>query len=390
MNSPLEGGQRGCSLTILKLTINIKTKQPYRFIISGGGTGGHIYPAIAIANELKSRYPKAEFLFVGASDRMEMEKVPQAGYRIEGLWISGLQRSLSAKNLMFPFKLVSSLLKSRKILRKFKPNAAIGTGGYASAPLLKVASGKKIPCLIQEQNSHAGITNKWLSKTVAKICVAYDAMERFFPAEKLVVTGNPVRQDLLEITSKRNEAQQYFKLNSGLKTILVLGGSLGARKINELVDEAVDYFKAENVQVLWQCGKLYENTYVKKARGGIQVHPFFNRMDLAYAAADVIISRAGALSVSELCLVGKPVIFIPSPNVSEDHQTKNARSISEKNAAILLRENEADEKFQSTLDGLLKDEGLQRKLSENIKKLAKPNAARDIVDEIEKLLKVNS
>jgi len=375
---------------ILKYSTKIKTKTPYRFIISGGGTGGHIYPAIAIANELKLRYPHAELLFVGASDRMEMEKVPQAGYAIEGLWISGIQRSLSAKNLMFPFKLISSLLKSRKIVKKFKPNVAIGTGGYASAPLLKVASGKNIPCLIQEQNSHAGITNKWLSKTVDKICVAYDGMERFFPAEKLLLTGNPVRQDLLEITSKRSEALGFFKLNSELKTILVLGGSLGARKINELVDGALEYFKSEKVQVIWQCGKLYENKYVSKASESIQVHPFLNRMDLAYAAANVIISRAGALSVSELCLVGKPVIFIPSPNVSEDHQTKNALSISEKNAAILLRENEADEKFQKAIDGLLKDEKLQHNLSVNIKKLAKPNAAKDIVDEIEKLLKSNS
>lgn len=341
---------------------------------------------------MKSRYPNAEFLFVGASDRMEMEKVPQAGYKIEGLWISGLQRSLSAKNLMFPFKLISSLLKSRSIIKTFKPNVAIGTGGYASAPLLKVASGKNIPCLIQEQNSHAGITNKWLSKTVAKICTAYSGMERFFPAEKIVLTGNPVRQDLLEIASKRAEGQTFFKLNPDLKTILVLGGSLGARKINELVDGALDYFNAENVQVIWQCGKLYEQKYTSTPFSvqaiTVQVHPFLNRMDLAYASADVIISRAGALSVSELCLVGKPVIFIPSPNVSEDHQTKNALSISEKNAAILLREYEADEKFQLTIDRLLKDEKLQQTLSENIKKLARPNAAKDIVDEIEKLLKI--
>lgn len=368
----------------------MSNNNPYRFIISGGGTGGHIYPAIAIANELKSRYANAEFLFVGASDRMEMEKVPQAGYKIEGVWISGLQRRLSLKNLLFPFKLISSLMKSRSIIKKFKPNVAIGTGGYASAPLLKVASGKNIPCLIQEQNSHAGITNKWLSKTVDKICTAYDGMDRFFPAEKIVLTGNPVRQDLLEITSKRAEAQQFFKLNPVLKTILVLGGSLGARKINQLVNGAQEYFKAENVQVIWQCGKLYEAQYASAPLGNqndnVQVHPFLNRMDLAYAAADVIISRAGALSVSELCLVGKPVLFIPSPNVSEDHQTKNALSISEKNAAILLRESEAGEKFQQTIDSLLKDETLQQELSENIKKLAKPNAAIEIVDEIEKLL----
>ncbi len=337
---------------------------------------------------MKSRFPEAEFLFVGASDRMEMEKVPQAGFKIEGLWISGLQRSLSAKNLMFPLKLISSLMKSRKIIKKFKPHAAIGTGGYASAPLLKVASGKNIPCLIQEQNSHAGITNKWLSKTVNKVCTAYDEMDKFFPAEKIVLTGNPVRQDLLDITSKRNEAQQFFKLKPELKTILVLGGSLGAGKINQLVDKALGYFKAENVQVIWQCGTLYQGQYLQKSEGFIQVHPFLNKMDMAYAAADIIVSRAGALSVSELCLVGKPVIFIPSPNVSEDHQTKNALSVSEKNAAILLRESEADENFQQTIGRLLKDKALQQNLSENIKKLAKPNAAKDIVDEIEKLLKI--
>lgn len=317
---------------------------------------------------------------------MEMEKVPQAGYAIEGLWISGLQRSLSFKNLMFPFKLIFSLIKSRGIIKRFKPHAAIGTGGYASAPLLKVASGKNIPCLVQEQNSHAGMTNKWLSKSVTTICTAYEGMEQFFPSEKIVLTGNPVRQDLLEIASKRVEAQRFFKLKPNLPTLLVLGGSLGARKINELMYAAMAFFKAENIQVIWQCGKLYENNYLSNTEGAIQVHSFLNRMDLAYAAADVIVSRAGALSVSELCLVGKPVIFIPSPNVAEDHQTQNALSISKKNAAILLRENEADEKFKTTISDLLKDENKQKTLSENIKKLAKPNAAAAIADEIEKLL----
>lgn len=336
---------------------------------------------------MKVRYPDAQFLFVGASDRMEMEKVPQAGYEIIGLWISGLQRSLSFKNLMFPFKLISSLLKSKSIIKKFKPNAAIGTGGYASAPLLKAASGKGVPCLIQEQNSHAGITNKWLSKSVTTICTAYDGMERFFPSEKIVLTGNPVRQDLLEIASKRTEAQNFFNLNESNKTILVLGGSLGARKINQLVANTLPYFIENDIQLIWQCGKLYESDYKTLATESIQVHPFLNRMDLAYAAADVIISRAGALSVSELCLVGKPVIFIPSPNVSEDHQTKNALSISEKNAAILLREKEADNDFQETIGSLLTDVVRQQELSENIRKLARPNAAKDIVDEVDKLLR---
>lgn len=358
----------------------------YKFIISGGGTGGHIYPAIAIANELKSRYPDAEFLFVGAKDRMEMEKVPQAGYKIEGLWISGLQRSLSFKNLMFPFKLISSMIKSRSIIKKFKPDVAIGTGGYASAPLLRVASNRGIPCLIQEQNSHAGITNKWLSRKVRRICTAYEGMEMFFPSEKIVLTGNPVRQDLLDISNKRGEAQIFFKLENDKKTLLVLGGSLGSKKINELMDNSLDFFREENIQVIWQCGKFYEEIYRQKAKGSIQVHAFLNRMDLAYAAADIIISRSGALSVSELCLVGKPVLFIPSPNVAEDHQTKNALSISEKNAAILLRESEADKSFEAVFSGLLEDTMMQQRLSENIKKLAKPNATRDIVAEIEKLI----
>ena len=357
-----------------------------KFIISGGGTGGHIYPAIAIADELKMRFPNAEFLFVGANDRMEMEKVPQAGYKIEGLWISGLQRNLSLKNLMFPFKLISSLVRSRSIIRKFKPDAAIGTGGYASAPLLRVASQNDIPCLIQEQNSHAGITNKWLSGKAKSICVAYDGMEKFFPSEKIKLTGNPVRQDLLDVSEKKAEAIKFFGLNENKKTLLVLGGSLGAGKINELIEKSVPFFEGEDVQVIWQCGKFYEEKYKNSGTTNIKVHTFLNRMDLAYAAATIIISRAGALSVSELCLVGKPVIFIPSPNVAEDHQTKNALSISEKNAAILLKENELDERFEEEFSKLLASEETQRMLSKNIQQLAKPNATKNIVDEIERIM----
>lgn len=363
--------------------------KPYKFIISGGGTGGHIYPAVAIANELKERYPDADFLFVGAKDRMEMEKVPQAGYEIEGLWISGLQRSLSLKNMLFPFKLLSSLWRSRSIIKKFKPTVAVGTGGYASAPLLRVASNKGIPCVLQEQNSHAGITNKWLANKAQKICVAYEGMERFFPSEKIKITGNPVRQDLLNVTSKRIEALSFFKLKETKKTLLVLGGSLGARKINELVYQSLSFFAESNIQVIWQCGSFYENEYKDKGTEAVQVHTFLNRMDLAYAAADIIISRAGALSVSELCLVGKPVIFIPSPNVSEDHQTKNAMAISEKNAAILLKEIELESRFEAVFSEVLSSEKLQGELSENIKRLAKPNATKEIVDEIEKLLLKN-
>ncbi|PHR10757.1 MAG: undecaprenyldiphospho-muramoylpentapeptide beta-N-acetylglucosaminyltransferase [Aequorivita sp.] len=364
--------------------------KPRKFIISGGGTGGHIYPAVAIANELKTRFPDAEFLFVGAEDRMEMEKVPQAGYEIKGLWISGLQRRLSLQNLAFPLKLVSSLAKSFKILKNFKPDIAIGTGGYASAPLLRMAALKGVPCLIQEQNSHAGITNKWLSGKVQKICVAYEGMDKFFPSEKIKLTGNPVRQDLLDISLKREEAMTFFNLKKNSKTLLVLGGSLGAKRINQLIEKSLPFLKKQNLQVIWQCGKYYGEIYKSKASEAVQVHTFLNRMDLAYAAADFIISRAGALSVSELCLVGKPVVFIPSPNVAEDHQTKNAMAISQKNAALLIKENELDANFEKEFSALLASEEKQKALSENIKKLAKPNAAKEIVEEIEKLLKMRN
>ncbi|PHS68430.1 MAG: undecaprenyldiphospho-muramoylpentapeptide beta-N-acetylglucosaminyltransferase [Flavobacterium sp.] len=360
----------------------------YKFIISGGGTGGHIYPAVAIANELKAHYPNAVFLFVGAKDRMEMEKVPQAGYEIKGLWISGLQRSLSLKNMMFPFKLISSLWASKKIIKNFKPDVAIGTGGYASAPLLRVASNKGIPCLIQEQNSHAGITNKWLSNKANSICVAYDGMDEFFPSNKIKFTGNPVRQDLLDISTKREEAISFFKLNPNKKTILILGGSLGARKINELISSSLSLFEKLNLQVIWQCGKYYFETYKNKETDTVQIHAFLNRMDLAYAASDFIISRAGALSVSELCLVGKPVIFIPSPNVAEDHQTKNALAISNKSAAILIKENKLDSMFETEFSALISSEDKQQEFSKNIKSLAKPNATKEIVAEINRLLEL--
>ena len=361
-------------------------KQSINIIISGGGTGGHIYPAIAIANELKLRYPEAKFLFVGAKDKMEMEKIPQAGYEIKGLWISGIQRKLTLKNLSFPFKLISSLWKASRIIRKFKPTIAIGTGGFASGPTLIVASRKGIPTLIQEQNSYPGITNKILSKKAKSICVAYDHLERFFPVDKIVKTGNPVRQDLLTIHNKTEESKVFFKLDATKKTILILGGSLGARRINQLIEEQLDFFKNEDVQLIWQCGKLYADEYQKyNQKENVQVHQFLNRMDLAYAAADVIISRAGASSVSELCIVGKPTIFIPSPNVAEDHQTKNAKSIADKHGAILLKESEL-ETFPIVFETLMKDKGKQQSLSENIKGLALPNATSQIVNEIEKLL----
>ncbi len=361
-------------------------KKDLRVILSGGGTGGHIYPAIAIADEIKMRHPEAEFLFVGAKDRMEMEKVPQAGYKIEGLWISGIQRKLSLKNLAFPFKLLSSLKRSRKIIKDFKPDVVIGTGGFASGPLLKVASSQNIPTLIQEQNSYPGITNRLLSKTVNRICAAYEEVKRFFPAEKTVITGNPVRQDLLEVNSKRAEAVEFFKLDPAKKTVLVLGGSLGARRINQLIEKFSEEFEKKEIQLIWQTGKLYFSEYKKYSGKFVQTHEFLNRMDLAYAATDVIISRAGAISVSELCIVGKPVLFIPSPNVAEDHQAKNARAVAEKNAALMLTENELEDKFETEFFGLLKSEEKQEELSRNIKELALPNATPAIVDEVEKLI----
>jgi UDP-N-acetylglucosamine--N-acetylmuramyl-(pentapeptide) pyrophosphoryl-undecaprenol N-acetylglucosamine transferase len=362
--------------------------KPYRVILSGGGTGGHIYPAIAIANELKRRSTNTKFLFVGALDKMEMEKVPKAGYKIEGLWISGLQRKLSLKNLSFPFKLISSLLKSRRILKKFKPDIVIGTGGFASGPLLYVAGMKGIPSLIQEQNSYPGITNKLLSKRANCICVAYDNLERFFPRDKIIKTGNPVRQDIIDSENKSNTAKAAFKLNEQKITLLVLGGSLGAKRINQLIESELDTFKKHNVQLIWQCGKLYYNTYkIYNNSKDVQVHAFLNSMDLAYASADIIISRAGASSVSELCLVGKPTLFIPSPNVAENHQTKNAQAIVDQNAAIMIEEKELDNKFQNEFLALVKSKKRQTELGNNIKKLGFPNATKDIVNQIEKLLK---
>ncbi|MFS4449167.1 undecaprenyldiphospho-muramoylpentapeptide beta-N-acetylglucosaminyltransferase [Maribacter sp. 2307UL18-2] len=358
----------------------------YRFILSGGGTGGHIYPAIAIADELKRRYPKAEFLFVGAKDRMEMEKVPKAGYEIEGLWITGLQRKLTLKNLMFPFKLISSLIRAGKIVSRFKPDAVVGTGGFASGPLLKVASGRGIPCLLQEQNSYAGITNKLLKDKVAKICVAYDGMEKFFPADKIIKTGNPVRGDLVESHGNVKAALEFFGLELGKPTVFVLGGSLGARRINQLIEKELGYFEEKGIQLLWQCGKLYYEEYKKYDSDTVKVLDFVSRMDLAYTTGDIMISRAGAGSVSELCIVGKPVIFIPSPNVAEDHQTKNALALVDRNAAIMIREKDLNTDFRNLFSEVFESPKKQEELKVNIKKMAMPNATKDIADEIEKLV----
>ncbi len=363
-------------------------KQSINILISGGGTGGHIYPAVAIANELRMRYPEAKFLFVGAKDKMEMEKVPQAGYQIIGLWISGIQRKLTLKNLLFPCKLIYSLFKAKKIIRKFKPDIVIGTGGFASGPTLIMANMKKIPTLIQEQNSYPGITNKFLGKKASVICVAYDGLDRFFPKQKIIKTGNPIRASLLTIHEKEKiqKAHKLFNLKVKTTTILVLGGSLGARKINQLIENNISFFNEHNLQLLWQCGKLYYDDYKKHAQQeNVRVHAFINKMDLAYAAADIIISRAGASSVSELCIVGKPSIFIPSPNVAEDHQTKNAKAIADKHGAILLKENEL-ETFPIVFETLLKDTGKQESLSQNIKELALPNATHKIINQVEKLL----
>ena len=361
--------------------------KPYKVILSGGGTGGHIYPAIAIANEFKLRFPMTEFLFVGASDKMEMQKVPQAGYSIVGLWISGFQRKLTIKNLLFPLKLVFSLLKSIQLVGTFKPDIVIGTGGFVSGPVLYTASLKGVPTIIQEQNSYPGITNKLLSKRVSKICVAYEGLDRFFPKNKIIISGNPVRQDLLNLEQNTKEAISFFNLESDKKTLLVLGGSLGARRINQLIETKLDYFSSIGVQVIWQCGKLYSEDYDKyNSRNLVQVHTFINRMDLAYSSADFVISRAGASSVSELCIVGKPVIFIPSPNVSDDHQTKNANAITQNNAAISIAEKDLDATFDIIFFELFESESKQELLSKNIKKLALRSATKIIVDEIENVL----
>ncbi|MEN8137508.1 MAG: undecaprenyldiphospho-muramoylpentapeptide beta-N-acetylglucosaminyltransferase [Bacteroidota bacterium] len=360
-------------------------------MLSGGGTGGHIFPAVSIANELKQRFPESKFLFVGAKDRMEMEKVPQAGYDIEGLWISGIQRKLTIDNLSFPLKLISSLYKSRKLINKFKPDVVIGTGGFASGPLLYVASRKGIPTLIQEQNSYPGITNKVLSKSVDKICVAFEGLERFFPKAKIKLTGNPIRHDLVDIKRSKDEAAKFFGLDKSKKTILVLGGSLGAKAINIQVSKILNWVKENNYQMIWQTGKLYIDDYLplqdEISYDGIKIQAFLNNMDLAYQMADVIVSRAGAGTISELCVVGKPVIFIPSPNVAEDHQSKNAESLSSKDAAILIPENKMEEMFVAELERILDDEIIENRLAENIKKLALPEASKEIANEVELLLK---
>ena len=362
-----------------------------RAIISGGGTGGHIFPAIAIADELKRRNPNVDILFVGAVGKMEMTKVPEAGYKIEGLEIVGLKRKLALSNFILPFKIVKSLLKARKIVNSFKPQVVVGVGGYASGPTLKAATMLKYPSIVQEQNSFPGKTNKILSKSVTKICVAYDGLERFFPADKIILTGNPTRKDMVEIEGKSKEGFEFYGFDASKKTILIIGGSLGARTLNESVINYLDDLIEKEVQVLWQCGKLYHAQLEEKLNGkdlkSVKMVQFIERMDLAYSIADVVISRAGAISVSELCQVKKPTVLVPSPNVSEDHQTKNAMALVEKDAALMVKDIEAVKKLIPQAIELLGDPNKQTELIKNIESLGKPNATSDIVDVLESIAK---
>jgi UDP-N-acetylglucosamine--N-acetylmuramyl-(pentapeptide) pyrophosphoryl-undecaprenol N-acetylglucosamine transferase len=353
-----------------------------RIIISGGGTGGHIFPAIAIANALKRMEPNCEILFVGAEGRMEMEKVPAAGYNIVGLKIAGIQRGSILKNLGLPFKVLSSVAKASTLLSTFKPDVVVGVGGYASGPLLYAASRKGIPYLIQEQNSYAGITNKWLGKKASKICVAFDGMESFFPASRIIKTGNPVRKDVVDVYNKHFAGSELLKLDPLKKTILVTGGSLGAGTLNKSIEKHLKEIIDVDVQVVWQTGKFYYKNIIERV--GLDVHPnirileFLNRMDLAYAAADVIISRAGAGTIAELCLIGKPVILVPSPNVAEDHQTKNALSLAKNKAAIIITDRSAEDTLVAEALSLLENKEKCMELSANIAKMALP-AADDLI-----------
>ena len=361
-----------------------------RAIISGGGTGGHIFPAIAIADEIKRRNPDAQILFVGAEGKMEMEKVPEAGYDIRGLQIVGFKRKLALSNFILPFKILKSLWNARKILKEFNPQVAIGVGGYASGPTLKAATMLNIPSMVQEQNSFPGKTNKILSNSVAKICVAYDGLERFFPADKIELTGNPTRKNMVDINGKEKEGFEFYQLDPTQKTILIIGGSLGARTLNESVVNKLKELKESNVNVIWQCGKLYNSQLQEQLKGqdlgNIKMVQFIHRMDLAYSIADVVISRAGAISVSELCLVQKPTILVPSPNVSEDHQTKNAMALVSKNAALIVKDTEAKEELITKALELVQDKAMCKSLQENIKPLGKPNATVDIVNVIETII----
>lgn len=363
-----------------------KQGKTYRVIISGGGTGGHIYPAVAVANEIRSQFPDAEILFVGAKGKMEMEKVPKEGFEIVGLPIRGLQRRLTLKNLLVPFVLIYSLLKAYFIVRKFKPDVVVGFGGYASAPVLRMAEFIGVKTVLQEQNSYAGLTNKLLAKKSQNICVAYPNMDKYFEAKKIVFTGNPVRSDIISLGPKSNLDFDNYGLNPELKTILIVGGSLGARTINEAVLSNVDSFEKLGVQVLWQCGSFYfkeiKNRLSELNAPNIHLREFIYDMDKAYRVSDVIVSRAGALSISELCLVAKPILLVPSPNVSEDHQTKNAMALVNEKAAVMVKDDQVNELLIPELNVLLTNKEQCSELSMNIKQLSKPNAAKDIVKTI--------
>jgi UDP-N-acetylglucosamine--N-acetylmuramyl-(pentapeptide) pyrophosphoryl-undecaprenol N-acetylglucosamine transferase len=361
-----------------------------RILISGGGTGGHIFPAIAIADAIKRLHPESEFLFVGARDRMEMEKVPKAGYEIKGLEISGFQRSLSLKNLSFPFKLMKSIAVSKKIIKEFKPDVAVGVGGYASGPMLHVASKRNIPSLIQEQNSFPGITNRLLAKNVNRICVAYHGMEKWFPKEKILMTGNPVRSAVVDIANKKDEGIAFFGLDNSKKTLLVVGGSLGARTINESIAAAADEIEASPYQVIWQTGKHYAEQaaalIAKKGLKSIVATTFIERMDLAYAAADLVISRAGAMALSELCLIGKPSVLVPSPNVAEDHQTKNAMALVKNSAAKMVTDADSRGVLWSTVEALFEKPSEMEQLARNAKAMGQANSDVRIAEEVLKLI----
>lgn len=360
-------------------------KQP-KYIISGGGTGGHIFPAVAIADALKQENPETSILFIGAKGKMEMEKIPQLGYNIKGLWISGIQRKIDLSNLLFPLKLIVSLIKAVFIIIKFKPNAVIGTGGFASAPTLKAAQWLGYPTLIQEQNSYAGVTNKWLSAKAKSICVAYPNMERYFPKQKLKFTGNPIRNSLLANQLNSSEAKEKLQLEQKL-TLFVVGGSLGSKRINQLINSHLEWLISEDLQLIWQTGKIYYQTYQSKQSKSIKVKQFIEDMNLAYSAADIIISRAGAGTVSELAIVGKPVLFIPSPNVAENHQFKNAKSVCEQNAAVMIEEQNLEAEFKNLMSRLITDQNLKLKLAHNLKSLAKSEATQHIVDEVKRIQK---
>lgn len=370
------------------------TKQPYRLVISGGGTGGHIFPALAIADEFRRRHPDAQILFVGARGRMEMKRVPEAGYRIIGLWISGLQRKFSLSNLLLPLKLLVSFINARRILKYYRPDAVVGTGGYASGPVLMAAVRMRIPALIQEQNSYAGLANRHVADKVQRICVAYENMERYFPADKIRLTGNPVRRDLLNLLEKRAGALIHFGFTSSTKTLFVMGGSLGARTINESIRLAIEKILDAGIQLIWQCGNYYYQEYDKwlKAydRRKIRLYGFLNEIDLAYAAADVVISRSGALAVSELCVTGKAAILVPSPNVAEDHQTRNARVLADRGAALMITDDNARQTLVDEALHLLFDEQRASTMAKNMLAMAKPHATEDIVNELEKIMGIRA